>query len=50
MSKIYYEMAKKYYPDRWNIAMLRQLVEKGRLTEEEYELVTGEPYEGSLGD
>ena len=40
----YYEMAKEYYPDRWNIDMLRRLVEKGRLTPEQFEEITGEAY------
>lgn len=31
-----FEMAKKYYPHQWNAAMLRHLVELGRLTEDEY--------------
>lgn len=36
------EMAKKYYPNQWNDAMLRHLVELGRLTEEQYrEIVRG---------
>ena len=43
MSK-YYEMAKAYYPTKWNIAMLRNLVAKGRLTEEEFAEITGENY------
>lgn len=42
--KTIYELALKYYPSRWNDAMLRNLVEKGRLTEEEYRAVTGEEY------
>ena len=41
----YYEMAKKNYPDPWNKNMIRRLVEKGRLTPEEYEDITGEPYD-----
>ena len=32
-----YEMAKKYYPDLWNIDRLRKLVEAGKLTGAEYE-------------
>lgn len=44
MSK-YAELAKKNYPDFWNIEMLRKLVERGRITTEEFEDITGEPYE-----
>lgn len=40
-----YEMAKKNYPDPWNKAMIRKLVERGKLTPEQYEEITGEPYE-----
>lgn len=40
------ELAKKNYPDQWNIEMVRNLVVKGRITEEEYEEITGEVYEG----
>lgn len=43
--KTIYKMALKYYPHLWNDEMLRNLVEKGRLTIDEYELVTGHPYE-----
>lgn len=43
--KTIYKMALKYYPHLWNDEMLRNLVEKGGLTTEEYELVTGHPYE-----
>jgi hypothetical protein len=34
--KTIYEMAKKYYPEKWKRAMIDNLYEKGRLTEEEY--------------
>lgn len=40
------QLAKKNYPDQWNIEMVRNLVVKGRITEEEYEEITGEVYEG----
>lgn len=43
--KTIYKMALKYYPHLWNDEMLRNLVEKERLTIEEYRLVTGRPYE-----
>lgn len=40
MSKIF-ELAKKNYPDNWNIEMLKNLVSKGRLSEEEFREITG---------
>lgn len=39
-----YEKAKKYYPEQWGIARLRQLVEAGKLTVAEFEEITGEVY------
>lgn len=39
-----YDMAKKYYPTYWNKNRLIILVEANKLTPEEYEKVTGEPY------
>ncbi len=44
MSKAY-KLAKKYYPGLWNQAKLRELVEADLLTTEEFEELTGEPYE-----
>ncbi len=44
MNKIY-EMAKKNYPQLWNIDMLRTLVAKGRITPEQFKEITGEDYE-----
>lgn len=45
MSRIY-KMAKKYYDKGlWTAADLKRLVEAGQLTAEEYEEITGEPYE-----
>lgn len=44
MNKIY-EMAKKNYPQLWNIDMLRTLVGKGRITPEQFKEITGEDYE-----
>lgn len=41
MSKVY-EMAKKYYPDKWNREMIDHLLEIGRLTQEEYDDIIGE--------
>ena len=35
------EMAKNYYPRLWGENRLRQLVDAGRLTEEEYQEITG---------
>ena len=40
MSKTY-EMAKKYYPDKWNRAMVDNLYSIGRLTLEEYNDIIG---------
>ena len=39
-----YELAKKYYPKFWDIDRLRTLVNKGLLTEEQFEEITGQPY------
>ncbi len=36
------ELAKKYYPQLWDKARLDALVKAGRLTEAEYEEITGE--------
>lgn len=41
-----YERAKELYPDQWNKAMLKRLVRNGALTEEQYEEITGEEYDG----
>lgn len=35
-----YEMAKKYYPRLWDINRINALYEAGKLTEEEYNLIT----------
>lgn len=40
-----FEMAKENYPDPWNKAMIRRLVEKGKLTPEQFEEITGEIYD-----
>ena len=50
MSKRYADIARRNYPDNWNIEMLRNLVEKGRLTAAEFEEITGEPYEAGDSD
>ena len=44
MNKIF-QLALKNYPENWNIEMMRTLVFKGRLSEEEYEEITGEAFE-----
>lgn len=41
MSKAVYDMAKKYYPEKWNKAQIDHLYELGRLTKEEYEDIIG---------
>lgn len=45
MSKVFYEMAKRNYPNLWNITMLRTFVQLGRITAEEFKEITGEDYE-----
>ena len=40
-----YEKAKQNYPSPWNKAMLKRLVSKEQLTPEQFEEITGEPYE-----
>ena len=40
MSKAY-KLAKKYYPNLWNLTKLRELVEADLLTVEEFEEITG---------
>ena len=49
MSKVFYNMAKKNYPNNWNIEMLRNFVAIGRISPAEYEDITGEPYENEEG-
>lgn len=45
MSK-FAEKVKKYYDAGiWTKRMVRDAVEKGKITEEEYQMITGEPYE-----
>lgn len=44
MSKAY-KLAKKYYPVFWSKAKLRELVKAELLTTQEYEEITGEPFE-----
>lgn len=38
------EMAKKYYPELWNIERLKALVAAKKLTAEEFKEVTGVEY------
>lgn len=38
------EMAKKYYPEFWNIERLKALVSAKKLTAEEFKEITGEEY------
>lgn len=40
-----YERAKENYPEHWNKAMIHRLVERGQLTPEQYEEITGEEYD-----
>lgn len=42
MSKRFYDIAKRNYPNNWNIEMLRTLLELGRLTQKEYDDIVGE--------
>lgn len=44
MSAKYAEIAKKNYPDNWNIEMLKNLVKIKKLTKEEYHDITGQDY------
>ena len=39
------ELAGKYYPKLWDIDRLKSLVEAGKLTEAEFEEITGESWE-----
>lgn len=39
-----YDMARRYYPDRWTKEQLIKMVEANKLSIEEYEEITGEPY------
>lgn len=38
------KMAEKYYPEYWDKDRLRTLVKAEKLTEEEYQELTGEKY------
>jgi hypothetical protein len=50
MSKVIYDMAKRYYPDKWSKAHLDHLLEIGRLTQEEYDDIIGGNNEESNPD
>jgi len=40
-----YEKIKEYYDKGlWNKTMVRNAVVKGKITEEQYQAITGEPY------
>lgn len=40
-----YEKIKEYYDKGlWNKTMVRNAVVKGKITEEQYQVITGEPY------
>lgn len=42
-----FEKVKGYYDaGLWNKAMVKNAVKKGWITAEEYQMITGEPYEG----
>ena len=44
-------IAKKWYDKGlWSIEKLRELVAAGKLTEEAFTRITGEPYDGIEGD
>ena len=44
MSEAVKALAEKYYPQLWGIDRLKALVATGKLTAEEYQIVTGEAY------
>ena len=44
MSEAVKTLAEKYYPALWGIDRLKVLVAAGKLTAEEYQIVTGEAY------
>ena len=37
-----FDMAKNYYPRLWDINRIKQLVEAGKITPEQYKEITGE--------
>lgn len=40
----WFENIKKWYPELWDIERVRNAVEKGKITTEEFEIITGEKY------
>lgn len=42
-SPMFYKI-KAYYPSQWGKTAVRNAVVKGRITEDEYEEIVGEPY------
>lgn len=41
-----YELVKEYYDnDLWNLTRVKNAVVKGWITAEEFEMITGQPYE-----
>lgn len=44
-----YELAGRYYPELWGKDRLIALVGAGKLTENEYEKITGEDYRERIG-
>ena len=37
----WYKLAKAYYPDKWNLAMIERLLREGKLTQEEFDDIVG---------
>lgn len=43
---MWFEKIKRYYDSgAWNKTMVRNAVVKGKITQEEYEIITGDKYE-----
>ena len=40
----FYKIKEYYDTGRWNLAMVKNAVKKGKITEEEYEEITGRKY------
>lgn len=47
MSASVLKSAKKWYPDGWSDKMVRVLVERGKLTKDEYKELTGKDYDAT---
>lgn len=41
------ELAKKYYPQYWDIKKITNLVKAGKLSEADYEEITGSTYQAT---